>query len=157
MVAATLTMLTTATGAALASTNSVQPHAAPVPVNARGNILPITDAPAALGDCARFNVCLWKNAGFPSTPTWSADFFNEPSNTWLPVGASVNNAASSVDNFRDVSTEFAQFANGTGLTWCLPANSSVANLAGSVWPNSTTPINDSITSYRFDTTNQCHL
>jgi hypothetical protein len=149
-------MLTTATGAALASTNGVQAHAAPAPVNASGNILPITDAPAVMSECTQFRVCLWKNANF-GDPFWSADFFSEPSNTWLPVGSALNNAASSVDNFRDVSTEFAQFANGTGLTWCLPANSFVPNLAGSVWPNSTTPINDSITSYRFDTTNQCHL
>lgn len=167
MVAATLTMLTTATGAALASTNGVQAHAtaqAPqlaadgtiaTPVPAGANTVSGTgNAPAAMGDCPDFNLCLWVNAGFPGTP-WKADFFNEPHNTWLPVGASVNNAASSIWNFRDVSTEVAQFRDGTGLTACLPAGWWTTNLAGFNWPGSSTTMNDSITSYKFDTTSQC--
>jgi hypothetical protein len=169
MVAATLTMLTTATGAALASTNGVHAHAVtqspqlgtdgtsttPVPVDTSGVAGNDTASPS---QCGSFSICMWKNAGFPNAPTWSADFFNEPSNTWLPVGASVNNAASSIDNTRDVATEVAQFRDGTGFQACIPPHTSYANLAHDDWPGTTTRMNDSITSYGFRTSTPaaCH-
>lgn len=160
-------MLTTATGAALASTNGVQAHAAAqapqlaavgaddTPAPEDGIVVPGTgNTPASMNECAAYNFCLWKNASW-GDPFWSADFFSTPPNTWEPIGSTLNNAGSALWNFRDVSTEVAQFRNGTGLTACIAAGGYVSNLAHIDWPGTTTPMNDSITSFKFDTTNHC--
>jgi hypothetical protein len=168
LVAATLTMLTTATGAALASTNSVQAHAVtqapqllvddsispPVPIDAGGE--PMTVVPGSANQCSRYSLCLWKNESLDG-PFWSANYFNERHDEWLAVGSTLNNAATVVDNFRDIATAVAQFADGSGLVACIPPNTAY-DLTHVRWPFSTTPMNDSITSYAFLTVTptNCH-
>jgi hypothetical protein len=133
--AATLATLTTGVGVASASTTRA------------------ASAPDDTATCAPYNLCLWSDSGF-SGSQFSADFFDEPSG-WNSVPSSVNNTTSSLVNYRDSITWVAQYAGGTGHSACLTAGFSISNLADVDWPGYTTPMNDSITSYKFDTSGTC--
>jgi hypothetical protein len=161
--AAAVAMLATAAGSASAATNGAQSGVAakmsqtvaavsetygtPVPANASAQS-GTGIAPATMGQCPAYNLCLWADASFGGS-FWSADFFDEPSNTWLPVGSSLDNAATSLWNYRDVSTLVAQYANGTGDVACIPPGEWYSNLADYNWPGTNTTMNNSITSYAF--------
>ena len=137
--AATLATLTTGVGVASAS-----------PIRAAGAP---GDSASAADSCGEYDLCLFPNSSFGGTP-WVANFFDEPSG-WNPVGSSINNATSSIENLRDNITWVAQYADGKGHSACLPGPFSISNLAGVDWPGYTTPMNDSITSYKFDTSGTC--
>ena len=150
--AAGLTMIIGTAGTAVASTAAVQ-----APSSATAKMPNVADqAPDAKSECAQYSLCLWKNKdyGDPFTPLY---YFSEPPDTWLDLGDSLSNTTSSLLNYRDKLTWIAQFANGTGLRACIPANKSFDNLGDFNWPKSHTTVNDSITSYEFATSGTCPL
>ena len=112
-------------------------------------------APTSSSECPAYNLCLWKNADYNPTPPWSADYFSEPSNMWLPVSTAMGNNASSLWNYRDLPARVAQFHNGTGLIACIPAGEWYDNLADWYWAHSSVTMNDSITSYEFLDSGPC--
>ena len=143
--AAALVALAAAAGTAAAATSGSRPPAATpamtaaTPVAANGHAVSRgAPAPDSITQCAAYHLCLWLNSGFTST-FWSANFFSQPHNTWLRVGSSIDNAASSMWNYRDVSTEVAQYANGTGYQACIPAGAIYDNLAMCTGPALRTP------------------
>lgn len=148
VLAATLITLGISAGAALASTNDVTSVTAPAAVSGT------SEQPAAQSQCDDFNICIWTNSGFAGT-FWEKSFFAEPTGPPEPVGSSVNNAGSALENNRDGATVVTQFAGGTGHAACLPPHFSISNLAGINWPNTGTTMNDSITSYAFTTWASC--
>ena len=71
---------------------------------------------------------------------------------------SINDTSSLVNN-RDNITWVGQYSGSgpvtNGAEACLTAEFSISNLAGVDWPRTTKPMNDSITSYKFDTSGTC--
>ena len=154
--AAGLTMIIGTAGTAVAATSGVSAggtvRAAHAVTTAKAAAA--DQAPEAKNDCADYSFCLWKNADYID-PFWSAPYFTSPHDSWTTVDESIDNLSSSLWNNRDSTTWIARYANGVGQQACLRPNQTYQNLGNWYWPDDKTPANDSISSYKLETTKTC--
>jgi Peptidase inhibitor family I36 len=108
-----------------------------------------TSALAAKSDCSDFGYgtfCMWQNAQYTGT-LFVVFYGSVPSNQYNYVGATFNDEASSLYNYRNTyRTWVAYNANGSGPQACIDKLGSESDLAYALWPNGDVA-NDTISSY----------
>lgn len=128
-----------ATGLSLAATGAAQASAARQPTT-----------PADQLTCPASTFCMWTNANF----TGSRFDFHGPLNTWIYVGPTADNRASSLDNNRGEVTWVAKNVLPSTERVCLRPHQAVANLATVSWPDGTS-MNKSISETYLSTATVC--
>ena len=104
--------------------------------------------------CGAYSLCLW-TAPTWGDPFWSAPYATSPHDEWTTVDATIDNLSSSLWNNRDDTTWIARYAGGDGQQACLRPGQTYQNLNNWYWPDDTTPVNDSISSYKLEPGKTC--